>query len=89
MDKAIDAMVKLLPVLVAVFGGLWALFTYVDHSNQTQKLEEARAQQEQSTRLVQAQQPFLTKQLDLYFETAQVVGKLSALEQSDPKWSAA
>jgi len=38
-----------------------------------QRLQVAR---EASTRRVEAQKPFLTKQLELYFETANVVGKL-------------
>src|SRR6266550_849493 len=41
-----------------------------------QRLQVAR---EANTRRVEAQKPFLTKQLELYFETANVVGKLVTL----------
>jgi hypothetical protein len=41
-----------------------------------QRLQVAR---EANTRRVEAQKPFLTKQLELYFETAKVVGKIVTL----------
>ena len=59
MDRFIDLTTKLLPVLVAVIGGLWGLYTYIDHA------KEAR-EKELLTRRLEAQKPFLDKQLALY-----------------------
>lgn len=61
MEKAIDAAIKMLPVLVAVAGGLWALFTYIDHANEIRRSEEAQTQQLQRTQLIEAQKPILGK----------------------------
>jgi hypothetical protein len=76
-----------LPVLTVVVGALWALYTYLDHAKQaaTAASEAERnlatehaiqSERESRTRLIEAQKPFLDKQLALYFETAQVVGRL-------------
>lgn len=37
----------------------------------------------------EAQQPFLKKQLELYFETAEVIGKLVTLDQTQSEWKVA
>jgi hypothetical protein len=70
-----------LPVLTAVIGGLWGLFTYVENQKQT-------AAKESQTLLIRAQQPFLQKQLDLYFETSTIVGKLVTEDPHSDSWKA-
>lgn len=76
VDRLLDVASKLLPVLVAVGGGLWALFTYIDHAKEVRRSEEAEAKRQEQTRLVEAQKPFLEKQLSLYFEAVQVTGRI-------------
>jgi hypothetical protein len=44
------------------------------------------AAQDSQTRLIEAQRPFLVKQLDLYFETAQIAGKLVSLDPASEEW---
>lgn len=89
-----------LPVLTVVGGALWGLFTYIDHQkaadkqaqqNQEDAARQARAQSDRdsATRRIEAQKPFLQKQLDLYYETVQVAGKLVALKGGDPEWQSA
>ena len=77
---------RLLPVLVAVGGALWALFLYFGHQTEIARQERIEAEKQSRTRLIEAQKPFLTKQLELYFETAQVVGKLVTTAETDPEW---
>jgi hypothetical protein len=58
--------------LLAIIGSaMWALYQYLDSA-------ERQAQQLASARRIEAQKPFLEKQLGLYFEAAEVAGKLSA-----------
>ena len=88
MGKFADLLVKLLPVLAAISGGLWGLYTYIDHTKETHRLEQMEREKDQRNRLLEAQRPFLEKQLALYFETAQIIGQLVALEQKDdPAWA--
>jgi hypothetical protein len=68
-----------LQVLTVVVGALWAVYAYVDHAS---KEAEATAR----TRLIEAQQPFLRKQLDLYFETAELAGRLVTEDATNPKY---
>jgi hypothetical protein len=86
--KAVLALIQgLLPAMTAIIGGLWIAITYLDHQRDGQKEEVERAKRENATQLVQAQSPFLKKQLDLYFEAAQVAGKLVVYTPDDKEWS--
>jgi len=87
-----------LPVLTVVGGALWGLFTYIDHAKQAavaqaesdKKLAVDRANQslrESRTRLIEAQKPFLDRQLALYFETAKIVGRLVTEDVGSPGWA--
>jgi hypothetical protein len=78
-----------LPVLTVVGGAMWGLYTYLSNaqeaaktlaaSEQNQAVErKIQSERESRTRLIEAQKPFLDKQLGLYLETAQVVGRLVA-----------
>ena len=78
-----------LPVLTVVGGALWGLFTYLGQAKETAKTQAAseqnlaierkgQSERESRTRLIEAQKPFLDKQLALYLETSQVVGRLVA-----------
>jgi len=78
IDKLIDAAVKLVPILTAVAGGLWGLFSYFDHLKEERHMAELQAIQQEKTRLVEAQKPFLEKQLALYFLAAQVTGRIAS-----------
>jgi hypothetical protein len=48
--------------------------------------QNANKAKEEQSRLIEAQRPFLVKQLELYFETAAVVGKLVSIDVNDPNW---
>lgn len=87
----------LIPVLTVVGGALWGLYTYLDHAKEaaaevsrTEKniaAERAvQSERESRTRLIEAQKPFLDKQLALYFETAQVVGRLVTADITTSDW---
>jgi hypothetical protein len=76
-----------LPVLVALAGGFWALYNYM--GQQERFAMERRFEDERQTRarLIEAQRPFLTQQLALYFETSQLVGKLITQQPKTDEWA--
>ena len=78
-----------LPILTVVAGGIWGLFTYIEA--QTAADQQRRIEQDKLERAREqdAQQPFLKKQLELYFETSQVIGKLITLDPSQSDWASA
>lgn len=75
-----------LPVLTVVGGALWGLYTYLDHQKEAQRLLAIEVRKDAITRTVEARKPFLEKQLALYFETAQVAGKIVTLTPTDDEW---
>lgn len=77
-----------LPVLTVVGGALWGLYTYLDHQKGAQRDAARQSEQEATTRRIEAQKPFLEKQLALYFEAAQVAGKLTTLKPAEDGWDA-
>ena len=86
MEAALKVVQACLPVLTVVVGALWALYTYLDHQKEVTR-EAARQEKQQTTaRLLEAQRPFLEKQLALYFEAAQVAGKLVTLKPGNAEW---
>jgi hypothetical protein len=68
-----------LPIIsVCVYGG-WQLYKYkVERSDTTRSQAEARR--------IDAQRPFLTKQLDIFLDTAKTVGTLASLEPNTFEW---
>jgi hypothetical protein len=76
-----------LPVLVALAGGIWALYNYM--GQQERLAMERRFEDDRQTRarLIEAQRPFLTQQLALYFETSQLVGKIITQPPKTDEWS--
>jgi hypothetical protein len=86
--RAILALVQgLLPAMTAIIGGLWISFTYLEQQRQAQADANDRAKREAKAQFVQARLPFLEKQLALYFEAAQVAGKLSVYTTNENDWS--
>jgi len=79
-------LAEIIPILTAIIGGLWTLNLYLDQREKDQRAMSESARKEQETRLLEAQKPFLVKQLDLYFETASLVGKLVTTDPSEPNW---
>jgi hypothetical protein len=86
-----------LPVVVAVAGGVWTVIIFVVGQIDLQKKAQAERdsiarseiqQRENNSRsqLLDAQQPFLQKQLDLYFLTVQVTGRIVTLPRDSEAW---
>jgi len=84
--KVLEVIQGWLPVLTAVVGALWGLYVYIDHENQTLSDARAAQQKEANTRRIEAQKPLLDRQLALYFETAQVAGRMLTTPLTAPAW---
>ncbi len=76
----------MLPVLTAVAGGIWGLFVYIDNEREARLQDLKNAAATNRTRLIEARQPFLQKQLDLYFETAKILGDLVSADPDSDLW---
>ena len=87
MEKYIDTLIKIFPMLVAVAGGLWTLNTYFDNQRQASQIEQAARAREERNQLLQAQQPFLEHRWKAYIETSSVAGALVVLDTADPGWT--
>jgi hypothetical protein len=68
-----------IPVLTVVVGAIWALYGYWDHQKEAQRLLAVEARKDANIRAVESRKPFLEKQLQLYFETSQLVDGWSPL----------
>ena len=86
MKTLVNLIQAWLPVLTVVVGALWGLYTFIDHQKEVAREADRQQSQQAATRLLEAQKPFLEKQLALYFEAAQVVGKLVTLKPGDTEW---
>jgi hypothetical protein len=64
----LDAIVGLLPTLIAVAGGLWAVYKYL--RDKKEALDKERDLREQSIRTAktESQKPFSAKQQQIYFD---------------------
>ena len=87
MEKYIDTLIKIFPILVAVAGGLWTLNSYFDNQRQASQIEQAARVREERNQLLQAQQPFLEHRWKAYIETSSVAGALVVLDTADPSWT--
>lgn len=65
---ALDILVSLLPSLLAVAGGLWALYKYLNDSKKAQDKDRVVREQANKTAEIEAQRPFVAKQQEVYFD---------------------
>ncbi len=79
----------MLPALIAICGGLWVVYAFVQNQHESELLRSIQAKKDNQTRLVEARRGFSDAQLKLYLETAQIVGKLvSWTKTTDGDWEA-
>jgi len=68
------------PAMTAIFTG-WAAFRqFLKNQNAAQKADEKQREKDNITRLIEAQKPFLSLQLERYSETAKVIGQIVTLD---------
>ncbi|MDA9488668.1 hypothetical protein [Bradyrhizobium sp. CCBAU 11361] len=71
-----------LPILSVAVAGIYGAWKYFDEKhNKAQEFDKAQ--------LIEAQKPFLTKKMDLFFEAAQTAGNLVAVEVKSDEWNKA
>lgn len=75
-----------LPVLTVAIGALWGLYKYLDDQRAARANAEALQRTQNQTREVEAQRPFLSKKLEVFFETARVAGVLASVPPANPEW---
>jgi hypothetical protein len=84
-----------LPVLTAVIGALWAVHVFVaeqrraaeaiaQHAAENAATIARQAADTAQTRLIEAQKPFLDKQLELYARASKAAGILASLDKDGP-----
>ena len=74
------ALSSVFGIAALLWGGFITVNKYITEQFVTQR-------QAQLPTLLDAQQPFLKRQTDLYFETAAVIGDLMTIDPKEPKWS--
>lgn len=88
MPRTFDDLLKLLGILGAIASFLWAVYQWKGSQNE---LHEQRAYEISKTsrqRRIEAQRPFLDRQLLLYSETIHITSFLATAAQS-PEWTKA
>jgi hypothetical protein len=88
-ETPLKLVAGMLPVLTVVGGSVWALFTYFQDQKSDRLASKDIANKDAATRVFEAQQPFLTKQFELYIETTQVIGKLTTASVGSDDWISA
>jgi hypothetical protein len=83
----LELLKALVPALVAIGGGLWVAFTYVENQKQAREQEATQAKKDNDTRLIEAQKPFASIQLELFMEAGKVVGQLATFDKANDKWT--
>lgn len=63
-----DAFVGLLPTLIAVGGGLWAVYRYLRDKKEAAEKERFLKEQAIQTAKTESQKPFSAKQQEIYFD---------------------
>jgi hypothetical protein len=64
----LDAVVSLLPTLIAVGGGLWAVYKYLRDKKEALDKERGLRKQAIETAKTESQKPFSAKQQQVYFD---------------------
>ena len=83
---ALELTKALVPALVALGGGLWVAFTYIDSQRRSHEQKDIQAKNDNIARLIEARKPFATLQLQLFMEAGKVAGKLAAFDKSVDNW---
>lgn len=79
-----DVFVNLLPTLIAVAGGLWAVYKYLRDKKETLDKEQTIRMQANETAKLEAQKPFSAKQQEVYFDLLNATS-LIANRMTDPE----
>jgi hypothetical protein len=75
-------------IIVVIASGLWVAYTYFTDRARDRDKEIEQSKRDSTVALINAQQPFLKKQLELYFETSRVVAILATAVPDSDEWRA-
>jgi hypothetical protein len=73
----IDILVGALPSLIAVGGGLWAVYKYLKDKREAQEKDLAAKTQANETARIESQKPFSAKQQEVYFDLLSTTALIS------------
>ncbi len=82
--KDITAYSAIFSMLALVFGGSFAVFEFYEQYETNINNEKTSSEQHNEDVAFQAQQPFLSKQLDLYLEAADDAAIIATTNDTDP-----
>ena len=86
-ERILRLFERLIPILIPVAGGIWAIVLFAD--NRTEVAEKQAIEQiaQSRTRLVEAQKPFIDHQFGIYKDLTRLLGDLLVFREEDrPKW---
>src|SRR5258708_11500989 len=72
-----------LPVFIAVVGGVWAVWLFLAAQREATATATKHDADTAQVRLIEAQKPFLDKQLELYMRASKAVGTLITVDKND------
>ena len=78
-----------LPVLVAVGGAVWSVTLFLNAQSEAAAKAQSEIANNAQTRLIEAQKPFLDKQLELYVLVSKAVGTIVTVVPANPEWESA
>lgn len=88
MPRTFDDMLKFLGVLGAISSFVWAVYQWKASQNELRSQRSYEISKTLEQRRIEAQKPFLDKQLALYSETIRTTSFLATASQS-PDWTKA
>jgi hypothetical protein len=75
-----------LPLMIAVCGGVWGLYTYFNQQNEARTLAANQTKKELQVSYAQARKPFLDRQFSLYQNIVETTATLVGLEPLSKDW---
>jgi hypothetical protein len=82
-ERMLRFLERIVPILIPVVGGLWAVILFVDNRVVLAEKEAREQAMQLRVRLVEAQKPFLEHQFSVYRDVTGLIGSLIASRKAD------
>ena len=86
-ERTLRLFERLLPILIAVAGGIWAVVLFTNNRTEVAARQVSEQAAYSRARLVEAQKPFIDHQFAIYKDLTRLLGELLVFREGDrPKW---